>query len=79
MIYIYNLKDGLEKMQHKFLKLGRDVDSQTCIVTSWQYRWPRIYILINSLLLLEVFGKCHNSQYIIYYPYVKPAARSLKP
>ena len=27
MIYIYNLKDGLEKMQHKFLKLGRDVDS----------------------------------------------------
>ena len=29
MIYIYNLKDGLEKMQHKFFKLGRDVDSQT--------------------------------------------------
>ena len=27
MIYLYNLKDGLEKMQHKYFKLGRDVDS----------------------------------------------------
>ena len=27
MIYLYKLKDGLEQMQHKFFKLGRDVDS----------------------------------------------------